>query len=219
MANDCVLAGKRHFGRYFGWFFWELTCDCPGVYPVTQAEYERVMGVNPSHFKNAGPTVPVEKVSWEDAQEFCRRLSELPTEQEAGHVYRLPTEAEWEFACRAGSKTKWSFGDSESSLGDYAWYGSNSGKKTHPVGQKKPNARGLYDMHGNLWEWCFDWYGNYVTTPVDDPTGTAAGSGRVYRGGSWSGSAGHCRSAYRSGFAPGYRSVDLGFRLASRAYA
>jgi eukaryotic-like serine/threonine-protein kinase len=142
------------------------------VYEVTQGEYERVMGTNPSHFKG-DPRLPVETVSWQDAMTFCERLSALPAERSAGRVYRLPTEAEWEYACRAGSTTIYSFGDSEGSLGDYAWYDSNSGSKTHPVGQKRPNAWGLYDMHGNVWEWCSDWYDGsyYASSPVDDPTG------------------------------------------------
>jgi len=182
-----------------------------GVTEVTQEQYERVMGTNPANFK--GAQLPAENMSWEDAVEFCRKLSSLPAERSAGRVYRLPTEAEWEYACRAGSKTKWSFGDSESSLGDYAWYGSNSGSR-QAVGQKKPNAWGLYDMHGNVWEWCSDWHGNYASTTVSDPTGATAGSDRVSRGGGWYGGARDCRSAIRGGSAPGYRLVNLGFRVA-----
>ena len=187
-----------------------------GVCPVTQAEYERVMGVNPSNFKYAGPTAPVEKVSWEDAQEFCRRLSELSAELEAGRVYRLPTEAEWEYACRAGSQTVYSFGGSAASLGDYAWYKGNSNNTTHAVGQKRANAWGLYDMHGNVWEWCSDWYnrGYYANSPVDDPSRPTAGSRRVGRGGGWLSDAGLCRSAARLGDTPGFRIFYLGFRLA-----
>ncbi len=184
-----------------------------GVTEVTQEQYERVMGTNPSQFK--GAEVPVERVSWEDVMEFCRRLSALPAEQSAGRVYRLPSEAEWEYACRAGSKTKWSFGDDESQLQEYAWYSGNSSRRTHPVGHKKPNAWGLYDMHGNVYEWCSDWWmRDYTTTAVIDPTGPARGSGRVYRGGSWGGVARICRSAYRYGFVPSYRGGFLGFRLA-----
>jgi formylglycine-generating enzyme required for sulfatase activity len=183
-----------------------------GVTEVTQQQYERVMGANPSNFK--GAQLPLEQVSWEDAVEFCRKLSELPAERSAGRVYRLPSEAEWEYACRAGSKTKWSFGDWESSLGDYAWFSSNSDRKTHPVGTKKPNAWGLYDMHGNVWEWCSDWFGYHASTTVSDPTGPATGSYRVIRGGGWSDPAGDCRSANRPGGAPDARSDGLGFRLA-----
>ncbi len=184
-----------------------------GVTEVTQEQYEQVMGTNPSHFK--GAQLPVEKVSWEDAVEYCRKLSELPAEQSTGRVYRLPTDAEWEYACRAGSRTKWSFGDTESSLGEYAWYGDTSDNKTHPVGTKKTNAWGLYDMHGNVWEWSSDWWLRYyTTTAVSDPTGPATGSYRVIRGGSWISSAGRCRSAIRSGSTPDYRFSHLGFRLA-----
>jgi formylglycine-generating enzyme required for sulfatase activity len=182
-----------------------------GVTEVTQEQYERVMGANPSTFK--GAQLPVEKVSWDDAVEFCRKLSVLSAERSAGRVYRLPTDAEWEYACRAGSRTKWSFGDAESSPGDYAWYWDNSGNKTHPVGTKKPNAWGLYDMHGNVWEWCLDWYDGYASTPMDDPVGPATGSLRVSRGGGWSSDAGYCRSAFRSGRAPDSRYDFLGFRL------
>jgi formylglycine-generating enzyme required for sulfatase activity len=140
-----------------------------GVYEVTQEQYEQVMGTNPSYFQGDhvaerdpktgvvkeidSSNHPVEQVSWEDAVEFCERLSELPEEKAAGRVYRLPTEAEWEYACRAGTNTKYSFGDDEGQLGDYAWFEANSGG-THPVGQKQPNAWGLYDTHGNVFEWC-----------------------------------------------------------------
>jgi len=179
-----------------------------GVHEVTQAQYEQVMGVNPSEFKGADN--PVEKVSWDDAVEFCRRLSDLPAEKAAGNVYRLPTEAEWEYACRAGMTTKYSFGDDESDLGDYAWYGDNSDGNTHPVGGKKPNAWGLYDMHGNVWEWCQDWYWDYPSGSVTDPRGPR-GSNRVVRGGSWGFTAEGCRSADRYGLGPSDR--NGGFRV------
>jgi formylglycine-generating enzyme required for sulfatase activity len=139
----------------------EVTLTKPfkmGVHEVTQAQYEQLMGTNPSEFK--GAENPVERVSWEDAVEFCRRLSELPAEKEAGHVYRLPTEAEWEYACRAGTTTNFGFGDDDSEAGYYAWVFGNSDRKTHPVGNKLPNAWGLYDMHGNVREWCKDRAGN-----------------------------------------------------------
>lgn len=152
-----------------------------GIHEVTQSQYERVMGNNPSGFKGANN--PVEQVSWEDAVEFCRKLSELPAEKAAGRVYRLPTEAEWEYACRAGTTTKYSFGDDDSELGNYAWFKGNSGNTSHPVGGKKPNAWGLYDMHGNVWEWCQDWYGDYPSGTVTDPMGATSGSYRVNRGG------------------------------------
>ncbi|MEO2036847.1 MAG: formylglycine-generating enzyme family protein, partial [Planctomycetaceae bacterium] len=182
-----------------------------GVYEVTQEQYEKVVGSNPSAF--TGPQNPVEQLRWEEAVEFCRKLSALPAEKSAGYVYRLPTEAEWEYACRAGTTTKYSFGDSESELGDYAWYDKNSGVTTHPVGGKQPNAWGLYDMHGNVWEWCQDWYGNYPSGWVTDPTGPSSSSNRVRRGGSCSSGSGLCRSAGRSRDAPGLRGSFSGFRV------
>jgi formylglycine-generating enzyme required for sulfatase activity len=186
-----------------------------GMFEVTQAEYERVMRTNPSRSKG-DPRRPVEQVSWEDAVEFCRRLSALPVEQSAGRSYRLPTEAEWEYACRAGTTTTWQSGDDEAGLKAAAWYGGDSRRgSSNPVGQKQPNAWGLYDMHGNVWEWCSDWHGGYISTPVDDPTGPASGSSRVYRGGGWNYDARFCRSAYRAGGTPDYRNFHLGFRVAS----
>jgi len=157
---------------------------------------------------------PVDQVSWEDAVEFCKKLSELPEEKKAGRVYRLPTEAEWEYACRAGSKAAYSFGANSKTLGDYAWFGENSGNQTHPVGEKKANAWGLYDMHGNVWEWCSDWYGVYPKGSVSDPSGPSEGSIRVDRGGSWAYGAANCRSAYRGWGAPSYRIGNDGFRVA-----
>jgi len=173
----------------------EVTISKPfyiGVTEVTQAQYEAVMGTNPSRFK--GPTNPVESIPWNEAVEFCRRLSEKTRK-----AVRLPSEAEWEYACRAGTKTRFSFGDSDSVLGDYAWYGSNSGGMTHPVGQKKPNPWGLYDMHGNIWEWCADWDGPYSSGSSTDPQGAGSGGFRVVRGGSWgNGQTEHFRCASRS---------------------
>ena len=192
----------------------EVTLTKPfkmGVHEVTQDQYEQVMGVNPSKYKGANN--PVEMVSWEDAVEFCRRLSELPAEKAAGNVYCLPTEAEWEYACRAGTTTKYSFGDDDSGLGDYAWHSENSGRTTHPVGSKLPNAWGLYDMHGNVWEWCQDRYGDYPSGSVTDPSGATSGSLRVYRGGCWYYSAGSCRSAFRDGDSPSFRHYYCGFRV------
>ena len=183
-----------------------------GVYEVTQEQYERVMGENPSHFK--GAKNPVERVSWEDAVEFCRKLSALPEEKAAGRVYRLPTEAEWGYACRAGTTTKYSFGDEESQLSDYAWYRENSDRRTHPVGQKKPNAWGLYDMHGNVWEWCQDRYGEYPSGSVTNPTGPSEGSIRVYRGGGWFDFARYCQSGIRIRSNPRNRYRNFGFRVA-----
>jgi len=182
-----------------------------GVTEVTQEQYQQVMGTNPSQFK--GPQNPVEKVSWTDAVEFCRKLSAMPAEKTAGHVYRLPTESEWEYACRAGTTTAYGFGDDASGLGDYGCFVGNSGPKTHPVGEKKPNAWGVYDMHGNVFEWCQDWYGDYSSGSATDPTGAVSGSIRVFRGGSWDFSAWSCRSAFRYGYAPEFRDDDLGFRV------
>lgn len=175
-----------------------------GKYEVTQAQWEAVMGQNPSHFK--GASLPVGSVSWEDVQRFLERLNE----KDDSFVYRLPTEAEWEYACRAGSS-----GDYAGSLDAMAWYEGNSGKETHPVGQKQPNAWGLYDMHGNVWEWVQDWYGEsyYGGSPMTDPRGPGTGSDPVMRGGSWHHLAVGCRSAIRGDDAPGDRDVYLGFRL------
>jgi len=198
----------------------EVTLTRPfkmGVHEVTQAQYEQVMGNNPSKF-NAAEN-PVEMMSWDDAVEFCRRLSELPSEKAVGNIYRLPTEAEWEYACRAGTTTQFSFGDDDSDLGNYAWYAENSlyaensAPTTHPVGSKLPNAWGLYDMHGNVWEWCQDWDGDDSSGSFTDPDGPASGSHRVLRGGSWGGSAALCPSAYRIMHYPSERYSDFGFRV------
>ncbi|MDB4416591.1 formylglycine-generating enzyme family protein, partial [bacterium] len=184
-----------------------------GVHEVTQAQYENVMCVNPSYIKAANN--PVENVSWEDAGEFCRRLSELPAEKAAGNVYRLPTEAEWEYACRAGTTTHYSFVDADLVFGHYAWFTENSGLKAHPVGSKKPNPWGLYDMHGNVWEWCQDWHDNYPSGALIDPKGPVSGSTRVYRGGGWFSPNVYCWSAYRKRGLPSFRDDydGSGFRV------
>jgi formylglycine-generating enzyme required for sulfatase activity len=184
-----------------------------GVYEVTQDEFRKVMGDNPSHFEGP-PSRPVERVSWEDAVEFCKRLSDKPEEKKTGWKYRLPTEAEWEYACRAGSQTAYSFGDDARLLGDFAWFSDNSNRQTHAVGGKKPNGWGLYDMHGNVWEWCGDLYGDYPRGSVTDPTGPNVGSDRVLRGGCWGNVAARCRSALRLGGIPSFRGDDCGFRVA-----
>src|SRR5208337_4411958 len=145
-------------------------------------------------------------VSWDDAQEFCKKLG-----QATNQLVRLPTEAEWEYACRAGTSTKYYSGDSEEDLKRVAWYGANSGNTTHPVGQKEPNQFGLYDMHGNVWQWCQDWYEEYKADAVVDPQGTAQGAGRVLRGGSWDDLPGSCRSASRVGGSPDVRLGNVGF--------
>jgi formylglycine-generating enzyme required for sulfatase activity len=191
-----------------------------GVYEVTQEEYEKVMGVNPSHFSRNGQgkdripqdtsRYPVENVSWEDAVEFCRRLSARPDEQAAHRTYRLPTEAEWEYACRGGTVGKWCCGDDEGVLKDYAWYNESS---THPVGQKKPNAWGLYDMHGNVSEWCINWFGPYPKSNANTP-GPATGSERVWRGGSFNWGADYALSGMRHHATPDRRTPGYGFRVA-----
>lgn len=182
-----------------------------GATELTQAQWTAMMGSNPSYFK--GDTLPAEQVSWDDAMAFCKKLTEreradgrLP----AGWEFTLPTEAQWEYACRAGTT-----GDYAGDLNATSWYSPNSESKTHAVGTKQANAWGLSDMHGNVWEWCADWYASYPGGSVTDPTGTPLGSKRVVRGGGWNGPAGVCRSAYR-GYdgGPGFRHGNLGFRLA-----
>ena len=187
-----------------------------GVSEVTQGQYLQVMGSNPSRF-SGDDRLPVDAVSWEDASEFCRKLSALAEEKGAGRSYRLPTEAEWEYACRAGSTTEFCFGEEEEQLVDYAWYSSNSENKTHPVCGKQPNTWGLYDMCGNLCEWCLDWYGAgyYRQSPTDDPPGPSTGSFRVHRGGGWSSPAVLCRSAHRCNSSPSARDTFMGFRVAA----
>jgi formylglycine-generating enzyme required for sulfatase activity len=183
-----------------------------GVHEVTQAQYEQVMGTNPSRSKGADN--PIEMVSWGKAVTFCRKLSALPAKKAAGNVYRLPTEAQWEYACRAGTTTKFSFGDDESDFAEYGWYIMNSGRTTHPVGSKKPNAWGLYDMHGNVWEWCQDWAKRYPDRALTDPTGADRGPYRVGRGGGWADVTGSCRSATRGRNKPSHRISGYGFRVA-----
>jgi formylglycine-generating enzyme required for sulfatase activity len=192
---------------------------------VTQAQYQVVMGANPSNFK--GADLPVERVSWLDAVRFCNTLSEREglkpayrisgsnvTWDAAAPGYRLPTEAEWEYACRAGTTTARDTGGGEADLGRAAWYNANSGNKTHPVGKKAANAWGLCDMHGNVWEWCWDLYGDYNAGSQRDPKGATGGSSRVNRGASWADDAGPCRSAYRLRSAPSGANDNLGFRVA-----
>jgi len=191
-----------------------------GVHEVTQAQYEKVIGKNPSHFQgaivgNENADLPVENVSWHDAVEFCKKLSDLPEEKKAGRVYRLPTEAQWEYACRAGSKTAYSFDDEEGLLPEHGWFDRNSSGRTHTVGLLEPNAWGLYDMHGNVWEWCSDWHEEYPKGAVSDPSGPREGSGRVSRGGGWGLVAAFCRSASRNWYDPSFRdNRDNGFRVA-----
>jgi len=170
-------------------------------YEVTQGEYERVMGSNPSYFSSCSSNCPVEGVDWNESSDYCRKVGK-----------RLPTEAEWEYAARAGTTTKWYCGNDESCLDRIAWYDGNSGSKTHPVGQKQPNDWGLYDMAGNVWEWTSDWNGAYSSESQQDPRGASSGSGRVDRGGSWDSDPADLRSAFRNYGGPGDRVSDLGFR-------
>jgi uncharacterized protein (TIGR02996 family) len=208
-----------------------------GVYPVTQGQWQSVMGTDPSWFCASGGgkrtvrrrrdtrNLPVEQVSWEDAVDFCGKLSELPEEKRAKRVYRLPSEAEWEYACRGGaaSSTPFHFGTSLSSTqanfdGNHPYGGAAKGpslKRTTPVGSYNPNAWGLYDMHGNVWEWCQDWYASqyYKQSPRRDPPGPPEGSVRVIRGGGWDSIGQFCRSAYRCWLVPADRDSGLGFRV------
>jgi formylglycine-generating enzyme required for sulfatase activity len=203
-----------------------------GKYPVTQAEYEKVMGTNPSWFSATGKgkdkvagmdtsRFPVEMVSWDDAQEFCRKLSARDSRK-----YRLPTEAEWEYACRARTTTPFHFGnalngDRANCDGNNPYGTATKGtylERTCRVGSYRPNAFGLYDVHGNVWQWCQDWYGKeyYNESTNVDPQGPSSGDARVVRGGSWYYRAGHCRAAYRVRDAPSVRREFCGFRVASR---
>ena len=175
---------------------------------VTQAWWYAVMGNNPSYRK--GPDLPVERVSWDDVQVFLDTLNALSG---CSGCFRLPTEAEWEYAARAGTTTEYSYGDDESTLGAYAWYYENSGGGTQPVREKRPNEWGLYDMHGNVWEWVQDWYGEYPDSSLIDPTGPLESSNRVFRGGSWGDDARGVRSAVRGGWLPDSRDYVVGFRL------
>jgi formylglycine-generating enzyme required for sulfatase activity len=206
-----------------------------GATDVTQEEYQRVTGANPSEFSATGrhkdqvrgqdtKQFPVEHVSWNDAVDFCRKLSELPEEKASGRTYCLPSKAQWEYACRAGNTGRWCFSAEpdplpaaveEKTLREYAWFGGNARGATHPAGRKRANAWGLLDMYGNVWQWCQDRYDAryYANSPADDATGPAAGSDRVDRGGGWFDAAGHCRSACRDHCGPATRDGNLGFRV------
>ena len=177
-----------------------------GKTEVTQALWEAVMGSNPSYWK--GDNLPVESVSWDDCQEFIRKLNAL-----TGQNFRLPTEAEWEFACRGGNNSRGYKYSGSNYIDNVAWYWDNSGKKIHPVATKSPNELGIYDMSGNVWEWCADWFGNYSSSAQTNPKGPYDGSYRVYRGGGWGDYARLCRSSGRYCFSPGSRYCDLGLRL------
>ena len=175
-----------------------------GKYEVTQGQWQAVMGSNPSNFQK-GDNYPVEQITWDDVQSFITKLNQM-----TGKRYRLPTEAEWEYAARGGTT-----GGRYGNIDAIAWYSSNSGNSTHAVGGKQPNAYGLYDMLGNVWEWVQDWYGSYTSSAKTNPTGPSSGSRRVVRGGSWGDNASYVRAPYRGGFhSPDIRDYNLGFRLA-----
>ena len=178
-----------------------------GKYEVTQALWQAVMGSNPSNFK--GDNLPVETVNWNDCQEFISKLNSL-----TGRKFRLPTEAEWEYAARGGKKSRGYQYSGSRKISDVAWYEGNSRSKTHPVGRKQANELGIYDMSGNVWEWCSDWYGSYSSSSQTNPMGSDSGAKRVRRGGSWCYIARICRSSYRYGDAPDCRGLYLGLRLA-----
>ena len=184
-----------------------------GKYPVTQKQWEAVMGTSttlsaPSHFKGR-PSCPVETVSWDDAQDYIKKINKM-----TGKKFHLPTEAEWEYAARGGNKSRGYKYAGSNNLDDVGWNSSNSGFKTHPVGQKKPNELGIYDMSGNVWEWCNDWFAEdyYENCPRNNPQGPSSGSDRVVRGGGCL-EYGICLVAVRMCTSPAFRSLHLGFRL------
>ena len=178
-----------------------------GETEVTQALWEAVMGNNPSNFK--GANLPVEQVSWEDCQNFIRELNRM-----TGKRFRLPTEAEWEYAARGGNKSQGCKYSGSNAIDKVAWYTDNSGNKTHEVRTKSPNELSIYDMSGNVWEWCQDWYHSYYASYQTNPSGPSTGSNRVFRGGGWSIYARNCRVSFRNSYTPGNRSYYLGLRLA-----
>jgi formylglycine-generating enzyme required for sulfatase activity len=187
-----------------------------GKYQLTMEQWTSVMGTRPwsgQDYAVDDSRHPAVMISWEDVQSFIGKLNQ----GEASEVYRLPTEAEWEYACRAGTTTRWSFGDDETQLGEYAWYDDNAwnvGEEyVHEVGTRLPNPWGLYDMHGNVWEWCWDWYGSYSSGAQVDPVGPASGSYRVFRGGNFRNSALDTRSAVRRRSTPEDRSISVSARL------
>jgi hypothetical protein len=187
-----------------------------GKFEVTQGEFMALMGKNPSHFKG-DTNRPVEKLSWYDAQAYCQELTRR--EQKAGHLpsgyqYRLPSEAEWEYACQARTTNLFSFGDSVTEAAQYAWTLENSEGTTHPVGQKRPNPWGLYDMHGNVWEWCSDWFAPYPAGPLTDPVGPASSKFKVFRGGGWNQAVEFARSRNRFMMSPSNGIHFVGFRVA-----
>jgi formylglycine-generating enzyme required for sulfatase activity len=183
-----------------------------GIHEVTQRQYQAVMGENPSGFK--GDDLPVEMIAWEDAVKYCERLS-----QREQRKFRLPTEAEWEYACRGGTTSAWSFGELQSQVAEYGWCQENAANKTYPVGQKLTNPLGLYDMHGNVWEFCSDWYGAYPAAAEQDPSGPISGPYRVFRGGSYFFPSGESRSSNRPDKRFPAKGSNLGFRVVAETGA
>ena len=177
-----------------------------GETEVTQSLWKAVMGYNPSYYK--GDDLPVENVSWDDVQTFINELN-----SKTGRTFRLPTDAEWEYAARGGNKSRGYKYSGSNAIGDVAWYDDNSGEKTHPVKTKKANELGIYDMTGNVWEWCEDWYGEYSSASQTNPKGPSTGSDRVLRGGGWGDNARRCRVSARGGSSASNRVIALGFRL------
>jgi formylglycine-generating enzyme required for sulfatase activity len=226
-AKPLAQAQAEHaaaLARYKSSYDWEkpahrVTLTTPyymARHEVTQQQYQQVMKTNPSQFK--GQNLPVERVSWNDSTAFCACVQQssgllLPQSGGLRHTVRLPTEAEWEFACRAGTATTYNTGDKDADLDKAAWYFSNSKNTTHRVGQKTPNAWGVHDMHGNVWEWCVDWYAPYTAAAVVDPHGPTEGQFRVLRGGSWDGISGFCRAAGRESSNSIYQPYGTGFRV------
>ena len=200
--GDCSLDGREEPAHQVTVSSFKI-----GKYPITQKQWNSVMGTNSSYFK--GDNLPVETVSWEDAQEFITKLNAA-----TGKKYRLLTEAEWEFACRGGLQSGNYQYSGSNDLNAVAWHDGNSEGKTHPVGTKQPNELGIYDMNGNVWEWCNDWYGAYSADTQTNPQGATTGLRRVGRGGSWGDDAQHCRVSMRSNGAPNARDEYSGFRLA-----
>lgn len=188
-----------------------------GKFEVTQEEYRAVTGKNPSQFQDSPQKSPVEKVNFFEATAYCEALT--VRERQAGrlpegYAYRLPTEAEWEFACRAGSTNRFSFGDDEALAERYAWTLENAEGRPHPVGQKEPNALGFRDLHGNVWEWCSDWFTNYPNAALTNPVGPATGKFKVFRGGGWNNEAKFARASNRFMMEPARGIYFVGFRVA-----
>ena len=178
-----------------------------GKYEITQAQWRAVMGNNPSTFSGCDDC-PVENISWQDASAFCKQLSRL-----TGKKYSLPTEAQWEYAARGGSKGKRQMYAGSDKIAEVSWYSANADKRTHEVGTKKPNELGIYDLSGNVWEWCSDWYGGYTSAEQTNPQGASDRTTRVLRGGGWRDDAQNCRTAFRGNSAPTFNNSNIGFRV------